>query len=159
MKDAHEASIAMRDLNPEAEGKYLDQINDASSVIGWREKHNLPYPEQGKFEEDGLPGYDAWKTASPYDDEPSQEGQDKAYDYAVEYGEDYLTTDKMAIANIFDIKNPDTDPEDRDGYVSDLASDVIGTITRELENDGMLYLNDEEIRDMAAKLVSKHLSK
>ena len=44
-------------------------------------------------------------------------------------------------------------------YVSDLASDVEGTITRNLENDGMLYLSDEEIRDMAVKLVSKHLSK
>ena len=108
--------------------------------------------------EDGLPGYDAWKTASPYDNEPSQGDQDSAYDNAVEYGEYYLTSNDMAKANVFDIKNPKTDPEDREGLISDLASDVIGTITQGLENDGMLYLNDEEVQDIAAKLVSKHLS-
>lgn len=37
IKDAREAAAAMRDLNNEvAEAKYLDQINDACTVLGYR---------------------------------------------------------------------------------------------------------------------------
>ena len=35
-RDAHEAAQNMRDINPKAEGKYLDQVNDASTVLGYR---------------------------------------------------------------------------------------------------------------------------
>lgn len=36
MKDAHAAAQAMKDHSPSAEAKYLDQVNDASSVLGYR---------------------------------------------------------------------------------------------------------------------------
>lgn len=36
MKDAHAAAQAMKDHSPAAEAKYLDQVNDASSVLGYR---------------------------------------------------------------------------------------------------------------------------
>ena len=32
-KDAHEAALAMRPFNPAAEAKYLDQVNDACTVM------------------------------------------------------------------------------------------------------------------------------
>jgi hypothetical protein len=38
IKDAGEAAAAMRGHNPEAEGKYLDQLNDACSVLHWRKR-------------------------------------------------------------------------------------------------------------------------
>jgi predicted RNA binding protein YcfA (HicA-like mRNA interferase family) len=37
-KDAHEAAQAMKGHNPKAEGKYLDQHNDASTVLHYRSK-------------------------------------------------------------------------------------------------------------------------
>ena len=37
-KDAHEAAEAMRGWNPQAEAKYLDQMNDALSEIYRRRK-------------------------------------------------------------------------------------------------------------------------
>lgn len=36
MRDAHEAAIAMRGVDSAAECKYLDQINDAATVLGYR---------------------------------------------------------------------------------------------------------------------------
>jgi hypothetical protein len=36
IKDAREAAQAMRGFNYEAEAKYLDQINDAFTVLGYR---------------------------------------------------------------------------------------------------------------------------
>lgn len=38
IKDASEAARAMRDHSPVAESKYLDQMNDASTVLAWRAK-------------------------------------------------------------------------------------------------------------------------
>jgi hypothetical protein len=37
IRDAHEAAVAMRGWNPEAECKYLDQMNDACTVLNYRE--------------------------------------------------------------------------------------------------------------------------
>jgi hypothetical protein len=39
VKDAGEAAVAMQGWNSEAEGKYLDQLNDASSVL-YARRHN-----------------------------------------------------------------------------------------------------------------------
>jgi hypothetical protein len=36
IKDAREAAAAMRGHNGQAEAKYLDQINDACTVLGYR---------------------------------------------------------------------------------------------------------------------------
>ncbi len=35
-KDAHEAAQAMQGHSPASENKYLDQVNDASTVLGYR---------------------------------------------------------------------------------------------------------------------------
>lgn len=35
-KDAHEAALAMRDHDPKAEAKYLDQMNDALTELARR---------------------------------------------------------------------------------------------------------------------------
>lgn len=37
-KDAAEAARAMRGHSPQSEGKYLDQVNDASTVLGFRQR-------------------------------------------------------------------------------------------------------------------------
>lgn len=36
VKDARAAAEAMRNHNPQAEAKYLDQVNDACTVMGYR---------------------------------------------------------------------------------------------------------------------------
>lgn len=54
IKDAGEAARAMRDHSPAAESKYLDQVNDACTVLYYRErfpKHasqgdDRPYPPE-----------------------------------------------------------------------------------------------------------------
>lgn len=33
IKDAHEAAVCMRGMNPTAEAKYLDQVNDACTIL------------------------------------------------------------------------------------------------------------------------------
>lgn len=38
IKDASEAAKAMKEVNPAAEGKYLDQVNDASTVLNYRKR-------------------------------------------------------------------------------------------------------------------------
>ena len=38
-RDATEAARAMRGHNERAEGKYLDEANDAMTVMGWRRRH------------------------------------------------------------------------------------------------------------------------
>jgi hypothetical protein len=40
VKDAREAACAMRDHNPQAEAKYLDQVNDACTVRAYRRQVN-----------------------------------------------------------------------------------------------------------------------
>lgn len=42
IKDAGEAAKAMKDHSPKSESKYLDQVNDASTVLSWRKKHGMP---------------------------------------------------------------------------------------------------------------------
>ena len=39
LKDASEAARAMRDHNPKAECKYLDQYNDACTVLDYRRRN------------------------------------------------------------------------------------------------------------------------
>lgn len=36
IKDAGEAAIAMRGHSPASEAKYLDQVNDACTILHWR---------------------------------------------------------------------------------------------------------------------------
>jgi hypothetical protein len=38
IKDASEAALAMRGMDDVAEAKYLEQINDAATVIGYRSR-------------------------------------------------------------------------------------------------------------------------
>lgn len=38
MRDANEAAQNMRGVNAQAEGKYLDQVNDAATVLGYRSR-------------------------------------------------------------------------------------------------------------------------
>ena len=39
IKDANEAALAMKGHDPKAEAKYLDQVNDASTVLHYRQKN------------------------------------------------------------------------------------------------------------------------
>lgn len=41
-RDAHKAAQAMKDHNPQAEGKYLDQANDAATVRYFRKQNGMP---------------------------------------------------------------------------------------------------------------------
>lgn len=41
MKDAHEAAEAMKGVDTKAEGKYLDQVNDAATEL-YRRKQQKP---------------------------------------------------------------------------------------------------------------------
>lgn len=50
IKDAGEAADAMKDHDSNAHQKYLDQILDAETVLGWRKTHGIPdwYAEKYK---------------------------------------------------------------------------------------------------------------
>lgn len=39
IEDAGQAAVYMRDHSPEAEAKYLDQVNDACTILHYREKN------------------------------------------------------------------------------------------------------------------------
>ena len=47
-KDASEAAKAMRGMDSKAEGKYLDQVNDASTVLGYRGRGGQRIPASSK---------------------------------------------------------------------------------------------------------------
>ena len=53
-KDAHQAAKAMRNHDPKAEAKYLDQANDAATVRYWRKRNGTPdwYKEKYKLKEE-----------------------------------------------------------------------------------------------------------
>ena len=46
MKDANEAARSMKGMDDKAEGKYLDQINDAATVLNYRKKGVAPLPRE-----------------------------------------------------------------------------------------------------------------
>ena len=49
MKDASEAAKAMKDHSPKAESKYLDQVNDAATILAYRKKiQNNSYEPEGQ---------------------------------------------------------------------------------------------------------------
>ncbi len=47
IKDAGEAAICMRGVSVEAECKYLDQVNDACTVINWRREQANQFTRGG----------------------------------------------------------------------------------------------------------------
>ena len=53
VKDAGEAARAMQGHNATAEKKYLDQVNDATTVLAWRKEHGMPdwYKEKYNLKE------------------------------------------------------------------------------------------------------------
>jgi len=48
-RDAHEAAQAMRGVNPQAENKYLDQVNDASTVLHYRNQNGITKSEDHNY--------------------------------------------------------------------------------------------------------------
>ena len=135
------------------EGKYYDRDSD---MYMSQDEFNQHDERHDAVKETGLPGYDAWKTASPYDNEPSDTEVEKALEYGEEYGMDYLHNDSMAKALVADIKDPNTDPSDRRGMFSDLMGDVGGTIVNRLEDDGNMILSNDEVKDLARMVIKKH---
>lgn len=53
IKDAGQAAKAMRGNNPNAENKYMDQVNDASTVLNFRQKHGMPMWYKVKYDHGG----------------------------------------------------------------------------------------------------------
>ena len=51
VKDAGEAAVAMKDHSPKSEAKYLDQVNDASTVLHYRKTTNTGPVTEGSTEE------------------------------------------------------------------------------------------------------------
>lgn len=45
-RDAHKAAIAMRDVDPVAECKYLDQVNDSATVRAYRARGGKRNPQE-----------------------------------------------------------------------------------------------------------------
>ena len=107
-KDAHEAAQAMKGHNPKAEGKYLDQHNDASTVLHYRSKGG----QQLRKEE-----YEMNEETHPLSAHAS-----KLEKYAHERGgidkEDMLTAAEHMKSNNHEalknkIRKMDTDPRDK----------------------------------------------
>jgi hypothetical protein len=68
MKDAHEAAQNMKGHNPQAEGKYLDQVNDAATVLGYRKRGGKQLVKKEDLKEE------SWSKASTYTKHPSKHG-------------------------------------------------------------------------------------
>jgi hypothetical protein len=51
LKDANEAARNMKGMDSKAEGKYLDQVNDASTVLGYRKRGGQQIPASTKGED------------------------------------------------------------------------------------------------------------
>ena len=67
IKDAGEAAQAMRGQDSKAENKYLDQVNDASTILAYRQKlqKNSYEPENETYlDESAAPGKEDWIKAN-----------------------------------------------------------------------------------------------
>lgn len=152
IKDAGEAAKALRGHDLRAEGKYLDQVNDASTVLYARRQQAAGMQEQG------LPrGYDAWRTSSPHDDEADP---DLSNQVAKDCGIRYLESDsaKAYISDYLDY------PEESDDFRADLISDVEGTIKNcfdsynyDTHRSDQVYLDDADLFVLAEELVDNVL--
>ena len=131
------------------QGQYYDASSDMYLSPEDLQAHGI--------EEQNLPGYDAWKTATPYDNEPSSSEVDRAFEDAEFYGEQYLQHDDTAKNYIADIMDENTDQDDKRGLIVDLISDVFGTMRTALESDGNNILHDDDYKKLAKELVFKHL--
>lgn len=59
IKDAGEAAQAMKDHSPAAESKYLDQVNDASTVLSYRQRNGVLGPKNEAVEDEE---YGKWQS-------------------------------------------------------------------------------------------------
>lgn len=132
------------------EGKYYDRDSDIYLSHEEYEQHNSERPVR----ENGLPGYDEWKTASPYDNEPDERVINAALGSGKDAAMRFLQTEgKDAIAFIFDRTQ---EKSDRRGAIQDLRADVEGTIYNSASNDG-IELSEEEVVQAAREVLSQHL--
>jgi hypothetical protein len=76
MKDAGEAARAMRDHDPAAESKYLDQVNDAATVLWYRKRQQGVAEGLGKSIKRSLAGWGAFDKDKPADVVNRVRGQD-----------------------------------------------------------------------------------
>ena len=87
IQDAHEAAQAMKDHDPKAEAKYLDQMNDAHTILGYR--------NHGGKQETGIENPKHWSNVEESSLEESEpyEGEEELQDAQVEATDDFDVND------------------------------------------------------------------
>ncbi len=104
----------------------------------------LDYYEKNGMEEDGADPHGG-SMISPYNDEPSSIDVDDAYNYVEDYL-DIFVQEEMSQAYIADLADPTIPPHKKAGLTHDFVSDATGYIVNRLDDQGMAYLHDEEIK-------------
>lgn len=87
---------------------------------------------------------------SPYDSEPSEREINHAFGYMQEYVQDYFQHGPGK-PYLQDLANPRTDPQDRKNLLHDLFGDALGTVRNKLENDGMDFFSDRDVKQEIIK--------
>ncbi len=82
---------------------------------------------------------------SPYDSEPSDREINHAFSYMQEYVQNYFQNGPGK-PYLQDLADPRTDPQDRKNLLYDLFGDAMGTVRSQLENDGMDFFSDEDVK-------------
>ena len=78
----------------------------------------------GQSVNEELPGYDEWKTRSPYENEPSEIEWSNALEHAEDSMDRYLA--KEGSAYLDELKSGQLDPEDIEATISNLMDDLVG---------------------------------
>ncbi len=127
---------------------YWHLAGDPTSVqaysTGRQEREMYYVKEHSAGIEEDLPGYDAWKTQGPYDNEPDERDVEEAFDYMAELLDDFMQ-EQTTQTYMADLMNPQLHPEDKSGLAQDFVSDATGYIMKKLEDQGMALLHNEEI--------------
>lgn len=87
---------------------------------------------------------------SPYDSEPSEREINHAFGYMQEYVQDYFQHGPGK-PYLQDLADPRTDPQDRKNMLHDLFGDALGTVRNKLENNGMDFFSDRDVKQEIVK--------
>lgn len=90
---------------------------------------------------------------SPYDDEPSEDELDSAFDYMQEYVKDYLHTNPGKLF-LKDLSDTSLDLKDKRFLMHDLFRDAIRFIRNNLEKDNIDFFTDKDIKHEIVKYLS-----
>lgn len=134
----------------EKEGEWSKQMKKQEK--DWYNSPEYKSSKDKKVKESNYP--DDFR-GTPYDREPSDREMDEAYDYAVDMMREFLQNNKRGQAYVADLRDPSTDPEDHEGLMHDLLSDLVGTGIHSVEQEYGWEPDEVVLKGEAEKLVKQ----